>query len=35
MEQKKNYKKPEFEEVMLNAKTALLAGSCSKDMPGI
>lgn len=29
MEQKKNYKKPEFEEVEMNAKVTLLAGSCN------
>jgi hypothetical protein len=31
MEQKKNYKKPEYEEVKMNAKTSLLAGSGDEE----
>ena len=28
METKKNYRKPEFEEIVLNANMSLMAGSC-------
>ena len=34
MEQKKNYMKPEFEEVVLSAKTTLLSGSDCDEKSG-
>ena len=35
METKKNYKKPEFEEMVLNANMSLMAGSdCTCDTGG-